>query len=1141
MTLLIKNEKTLSLIMKGVRMNISNRKQFLKMLIAMSLAALLIMTGCAENDQTDYELHTGVFKDSAVQGLKYKTATNDGMTDKNGRFYYCTGEMVTFFVGDIQLGEPAPAKPYMTPKDLVPQDKGNPEKNKLLIARFLQTLDNDDDLNNGIQITKEIHDNAVKTDSFDPESIQFIADENNSFSTCEQHLSSAIEIFNTSGAVSSKITLVNETSAQDHLNKAEQEQSLIEKDPAGDSNINDNIFVRRDDMGVWFINGPDDASLYDIFYEVGYQVATDRLWQLEQYRRAATGQLAALLGETYLENDIFVRTLGYTKDELQDGFDNLDEESQKVIQGYVEGINRRIDYVMDNRSQMPMEYVALGAKAGVDIVPTKWTETDLLAWNALLQRQFDPEALETDHGQLENIQLLGRLMDVYSEPVQLTPTPILEGQVMFGDLRWTDDPDAQTYILEEDVPDEWKTNKRKRMNTTVAIPQIPDYSAAISKLQQFRRRVKNNLERINANVKMGSYAWVVGPEKTHDGKPILYAGPQMGFDSPSINIECAIDAGGLNVSGMMIPGIPGIILGRTPHHAWSMQVGHVHSTDFYFDTDKNLPILDRQETIYIAGKEAPVTIPVFKIDNRPVISPLPFNPMSYTTSKDDPNPIVSWRYSHVGHEFNMVSAMLDLARAQNTDEFGKGIEKLGLSQHFCYADKEGNIAYWMSGRDPVRPADPLGLGYQLPQGAVEGVPKMPWDDNILKERSHLVNPTRYYFAGWNNKSHPYYSGSPNNVDYFTGPFHRSHVIYEYLDSHNDLTFEDVRELAISISTTESIGKAGNPWPFVKEVFSGAVALNPSSERQEALAILNAWDGHFVAGGKANWARGKDRSDGWMLMDKWVRKVIEKTFEPYQFALSKTDDSSGDSGAEGDDEADLLFGNEYQRRLLNVIIRSFKGRCKYDWFNGNVLAPPESAYYTTLVNAMKSKAMSIIVESLDEALADLGTRPWGVDKRGTININNGVVTNVKLSTITGICEAIIEEMDEGVNKTAMTSLLAGADNPVTLTLLISYLPEPYHSNLSHLLKANLYEIPFGSRSTYAQCIEYGIDGPTRIESFFPLGQSAHINWSMLLVGANDPLFKHFTAPQYTRFYHEHFFDMSIKYFDNFIHREFPLFK
>ena len=50
--------------------------------------------------------------------------------------------------------------------------------------------------------------------------------------------------------------------------------------------------------------------------------------------------------------------------------------------------------------------------------------------------------------------------------------------------------------------------------------------------------------------------------KTKSGNPIIYSGPQMGFSVPSIVTEGSIRAGGLNISGMTVPGLPGIVIGR---------------------------------------------------------------------------------------------------------------------------------------------------------------------------------------------------------------------------------------------------------------------------------------------------------------------------------------------------------------------------------------------------------------------------------------------------------------------------------------------------------------------------------------------------------------------------------------------------
>jgi len=46
----------------------------------------------------------------------------------------------------------------------------------------------------------------------------------------------------------------------------------------------DPVTTTRDAQGIWFIEG---GSLYDVFEAMGYAVATDRLWQIDIFRRTA--------------------------------------------------------------------------------------------------------------------------------------------------------------------------------------------------------------------------------------------------------------------------------------------------------------------------------------------------------------------------------------------------------------------------------------------------------------------------------------------------------------------------------------------------------------------------------------------------------------------------------------------------------------------------------------------------------------------------------------------------------------------------------------------------------------------------------------------------------------------------------------
>ena len=432
----------------------------------------------------------------------------------------------------------------------------------------------------------------------------------------------------------------------------------------------------RDGKGVWFISG---GSLGDVMESMGYAVATDRLWQMETYRRSARGRLAEVFGSPQLSTDILMRTFGYSDQELFDGFDALSREEQIIVESYVEGINKRIDEIKANPTLLPFEFLVLG------FTPAYWDEADVLAWMALLLRQFDCEAFKT--GQIDNLALYQQL-----------------GMAKFNDLRWVNDPEALTYIPSAAPMAMMKAAPEIAAPEAAAPAPVitADFETAAEEITGRMNNAMENLKKINAFVKMGSYAWVVSGNKTAHHKPIIYSGPQMGFTVPSITIEGSIRGGGVNISGMSVPGIPGIIIGRTPHHAWSMQVGHAHTVDYYLESPGNL-LPARMEIIHVRG-EADVQLPVVRSTRGPIINQ---------------TPLISWKYAHWGYEFQSVGAILALARAKSMDDFGKGIEGVAVSQHFCYADKDGNIAYWMSGRDPVRPAGE----WRLPQGAAGA----PWN------------------------------------------------------------------------------------------------------------------------------------------------------------------------------------------------------------------------------------------------------------------------------------------------------------------------------------------------------------------------------------------------------------------------------
>ena len=114
-------------------------------------------TGASSDAGTAPVLKEGTFIDSVVEGMEYETDTQSGVTDGEGTFTYYEGEIVTFFIGDVVLGE-AMAKPTMTPIDLVDEAVDETHPTVVNICRFLQSLDVDGNIDDSINISAEIRD-----------------------------------------------------------------------------------------------------------------------------------------------------------------------------------------------------------------------------------------------------------------------------------------------------------------------------------------------------------------------------------------------------------------------------------------------------------------------------------------------------------------------------------------------------------------------------------------------------------------------------------------------------------------------------------------------------------------------------------------------------------------------------------------------------------------------------------------------------------------------------------------------------------------------------------------------------------------------------------------------------------------------
>ena len=126
---------------------------------------LFLITACGgqSSEQTQpaelITTYTGQFVDNEVIGLKYKTSTEEGVTNATGEFIYQLNEQVTFSIGDIAFPQVLAAR-VITPLDIFQTaDINNVAVVNML--RLLQTLDEDGDVANGINISEQTHQAAT--------------------------------------------------------------------------------------------------------------------------------------------------------------------------------------------------------------------------------------------------------------------------------------------------------------------------------------------------------------------------------------------------------------------------------------------------------------------------------------------------------------------------------------------------------------------------------------------------------------------------------------------------------------------------------------------------------------------------------------------------------------------------------------------------------------------------------------------------------------------------------------------------------------------------------------------------------------------------------------------------------------------
>ncbi len=313
--------------------------------------------------------------------------------------------------------------------------------------------------------------------------------------------------------------------------------------------------------------------------------------------------------------------------------------------------------------------------------------------------------------------------------------------------------------------------------------------------------------RAGDEVQPGSNAWVVSGAHTAHGHPQLSNDMHLEYSVPGIWFTVSLQAPGLHVAGVSLPGAPGVIVGHNERIAWGATNLHFDVQDLYrekldertgqyeFQGRTEQARLER-DLIQVKG-EKPVEFRQWVTRHGPVIF-----------DNGGEHLAVRWTAAEAA---SYALAFLDIDRARNWQEFNAALAGYpGPGQNFVYADVDGNIGYHATGQLPIR----HNFTGDVPLDGASG--QNEWDGFIPYDAlPSAYNPPAGIIATANQN--PFPAGYPYTVSgAFASPY-RSRQIFAMLRARPKLTPEE--SLAIQ-----------------KDVYS-------SFEDSLAHALVKAWDGH----------------------------------------------------------------------------------------------------------------------------------------------------------------------------------------------------------------------------------------------------------------------------------------------------------
>jgi penicillin G amidase len=332
--------------------------------------------------------------------------------------------------------------------------------------------------------------------------------------------------------------------------------------------------------------------------------------------------------------------------------------------------------------------------------------------------------------------------------------------------------------------------------------------------------------RSGSELQPGSNGWVVGGAHTASGHPLLSNDMHLEFSIPGIWYMAHIQAPGVNVSGVTLPGVPGVIVGHNDRIAWGCTNLHYDVQDLYLERFN-----DATGQYLFRGKveQARPERELIQVRDSDPVQVLNWvtrhGPLFIVEGQD--RMALRWTAAEPGiFQF----PFLDIDRARNWQEFTAALARFpGPAQNFVYADVDGNIGYHATGKLPVRRSYPGDVPVDGSSGDFE------WDGYIpFEQLPSAYNPPSGLIVTANQN--PFPADYPYRVNGNFASHYRSRQIRSRLAARQGWRAEDMLSVQTDVYSAFSLYLAKS----IVAAYDRRQARNPDLEN--TIALLRNWNG-----------------------------------------------------------------------------------------------------------------------------------------------------------------------------------------------------------------------------------------------------------------------------------------------------------